>query len=71
MAKKLTNQEKEDRIVSKIVKAIEKLEPRFPQHLLERGIMKYKNSRATSRKLKKEIEEREAELEKLKQKTKR
>jgi hypothetical protein len=71
MAKKITNQEREDRIVSKVVKAIENLETRFPQQLLERGIMKYKNNKAISRKLKKEISDREAELEKLKQKSKR
>jgi len=66
--KKLTEKEKEEKIVLEVVKAVEKLQKRFPQHLLERGIMRYKNNRATSRKLTEEIAEREEELATLRQK---
>lgn len=68
--KKLTPKEKDEKIVARVIKDMERLEKKYPQDLLERGIIRYKNCKANSRKLKREITEREEELAQLKKRTK-
>ncbi len=62
MAKRLTDGEKEDREVKKILLKIHKLEKQYPQHLVERACFRYKNANLDKRKAEREMEELEKKL---------
>jgi len=63
MAKKLTDAEKKDREVRKILAKIRSLEKTHPQYLVERACLKYKNAKLDKRKAEKEMKELEERLE--------
>ena len=62
MGKKLTDSEKEDREVKKILLKIRKLEKQHPQHLVERACFRYKTANLDKRKAEKEMKELEKRL---------
>ncbi len=62
MAKKLTDAEKEDREVKKILSKLHKLEKQHPQHLVERACFRYKTANLDKRKAEKEMRELEEKL---------
>ena len=63
MAKKLTDAEREDREVKKILLKIHSLEKNYPQYLVERACFRYKNANLDKRKAEKEMIELEKKLE--------
>ena len=62
MVKKLTESEKEDRIVKKVLAKIHSLEKNYPQHLVERACFRYKSANLDKRKAEKEMQELEEKL---------
>ena len=62
MAKKLTDFEKEDREVKKILIKIHSLEKTHPQYLVERACFRYKTANLDKRKAEKEMKELEKKL---------
>ncbi len=70
MAKKLTEAEKEDREVKKILAKIHSLEKIHPQYLVERACFRYKTANLEKRKAEKDIKELEKNLERAKRKLK-
>lgn len=62
MGKRLTDYQKEERIVEKIVGRIKKLEKVYPSYLVERATVRYKNASATRRRVLKEKKRLEEEL---------
>lgn len=63
MVKKLTDQEKEDREVKKILSKIRSLEKSHPQPLVERACFRYKNANLDKRKAEKEMKDLEERLQ--------
>ncbi len=70
MGKRLTEQEKEDREVKRIVAKIIKLEKVHPQGLVERACYRYKNANLDRRRAEKEIAEHEKKLAEAKRRLK-
>ncbi len=62
MGKRLTDHEKEERDVKKVLSKITKLEKSYPQHLVERACYRYKNANLDKRKAEKEMKELEEKL---------
>lgn len=62
MSKKLTDKEKDDREVKRIIFKIKKLEKTHPQELVERACSRYKMANVDKRKAEKSIEELEKNL---------
>jgi hypothetical protein len=56
------DKEREEKIISKIIARIQKLEGVYPQFLLERAIFRYKTANADRRKALKDKEELEIKL---------
>lgn len=63
MAKKLTEAQKEEREVKRILSKIHVLEKTFPQNLVERACFRYKNANLEKRKAEKEMKILERKLE--------
>ena len=63
MVKRLTDAEKEERSVKKILSKIRKLEGQYPQHLVERACFRYKSANLDKRKAEKEMKELEEKLQ--------
>ena len=70
MTKKLTESQKEEREIRKILLKIRALEKTFPQQLVERACVKYKNANLDKRKAEKEMKELEEKLEDAKRRLK-
>ncbi len=70
MVKKLTESEREDKEVRKIISKIKKLERSYPQYLVERACYRYKTANLDKRKAERELEELEKKLVDAKQRLK-
>ncbi len=68
MGKKLTEQEREERVVRNILAQIKRLEKRYPQVFVERACYRYKQANLEKRKAEKEIGELNEKLESAKKK---
>lgn len=70
MGKKLTIQEKDERVVQKVLNRIKSIEKIYGILLTRRGCFRYYNKRGNELRLKREIKDREKELNDLKNKSK-
>lgn len=71
MGRKLTPREKEDKLVERLVKRIISIEKDYGVDLTRRACNRYYLRRGNELKLKREIAEREKELQEMKQKAKK
>ena len=62
MGKKLTNQEKQDRQVKRIIAKIHKFEKVYPQEVVEKACYRYKMANVDKRKAEKSIADLEKNL---------
>ena len=71
MGKRLTEKEKEEKLIKKVIKRIIGLEKIYPQQVIERACFRYKDTnlrRRNALKQKQELEEKLAEQDKILQK---
>lgn len=68
--KKLTQRQKEERLLERIVKRIKMIESIYGSYLVKRACYRYYSQRSEEDKIKREIKEKEKQLEELKHKVK-
>jgi hypothetical protein len=68
--KKLTSRQKEERIVTRIINRIKMIESNYGSYLTKRACYRYYSQRSEEDKIKREIKEKEKQLEELKHKVK-
>ena len=70
MSRKLTLKEKEEKIVLKVFNRIKTIEKNYGVFFTRRGCYKFYNKRGNELRLKREIKEKESQLNQLKSKSK-
>lgn len=66
MGKRLTEQEREEKIITKVMRRIKSLEKVYPQKLIERACFRYKDANKKKRNAEKDIVGLEEQLQEAK-----